>query len=81
MTVIKGTVAAAVLAIAAVAGAATAGADPTPPPSPGYQIPTPGGGSQFPGVQTYQPACLRNMRACGFEIRPRHRNLERAAAV
>jgi hypothetical protein len=62
--------AAAVAAMVVAAAAVPAGADPTPPPSPGYQILTPGGGSQFPGVQTYQPACLRNMRACGFEYDP-----------
>jgi hypothetical protein len=53
-----------------VAAAGPAGADPTPePPSPGYQIPSESG-PQFPGAQVYQPACLRNMRACGFEYDP-----------
>jgi hypothetical protein len=58
-----------VLATAAVLSAPTAGADPTPPPSPGYQIPGPSG-PEFPGAQTYPPQCLRNMRACGFEYNP-----------
>jgi hypothetical protein len=52
-----------------VAAAGTAHADPTPPPSPGYQIPGPSG-PQFPGVQTYPPQCLRNMLACGFRYEP-----------
>jgi len=48
---------------------APAGADPTQPPSPNYQIPTPNGPA-FPGVQTYPPQCLRNMLACGFRYDP-----------
>jgi hypothetical protein len=55
--------------LSAIAAAGTAGADPTPPPSPGYQIPGPSG-PEFPGAQTYPPQCLRNMRACGFEYDP-----------
>ncbi len=53
---------AAVLALAAVAAAGTAGADPTPAPTPGYQIPSESG-PQFPGAQVYPPQCLRNMLA------------------
>jgi hypothetical protein len=60
--------AAAVVAMV-VAAPGTAGADPTPAPTPGYQIPTPNGPA-FPGVQTYPPQCLRNMLACGFTWRP-----------
>jgi hypothetical protein len=57
------------VAMAALTAAGTAGADPTPPPTPGYQIPGPDGPT-FPGVQTYQPSCLRNMLACGFRYDP-----------
>jgi hypothetical protein len=60
---------AAALATAAIAGAATAGADPTPPPSPGYQILTPDG-PQFPGNQIYPPRCAHNMYGCGFRYDP-----------
>jgi hypothetical protein len=62
---------AALLAVAAmvVASAGTAGADPTPPPTPGYQIPGPSG-PEFPGAQVYPPRCLRQMLACGFRYAP-----------
>jgi hypothetical protein len=60
--------AAAVAAMVATApGAAVA--DPTPAPSPGYQIPGPSG-PQFPGVQTYQPHCLAAPLSCGFRYHP-----------
>jgi hypothetical protein len=59
----------AALAAAAVTVAGTAGADPTPAPTPGYQIPGPDG-PQFPGAQVYPPQCLRNMLACGFKYDP-----------
>lgn len=52
-----------------VSATGTAAADPTPAPSPGYQIPTPNG-PVFPGVQTYQPACLTAPLACGFRYHP-----------
>src|SRR3984957_20908987 len=50
----KPLICAAVLAAAAVVGmvAPTAAADPTPTPSPGYQIPGPNG-PEFPGAQAY----------------------------
>ena len=67
MTRLMATLAA--LVTASVASAGVAGADPTPPPSPGYQIPTPSG-PEFPGAQVYPPRCLRAMRACGFEYDP-----------
>jgi hypothetical protein len=67
MNTMRNIVLAAAAVAAMVVGAPTAGADPTPAPSPGYQIPTPAGGSAFPGVQTYPPQCLRNMLACGFK--------------
>jgi len=47
----------------------TAGADPTPPPTPGYQIAGPSG-PQFPGTQVYPPRCLEAMLACGFKYDP-----------
>ena len=52
----------------AVAAAGTAHADPVPPPtpSPGYQIPTPGGGSAFPGTQTCPPICGVAPLACAL---------------
>jgi hypothetical protein len=57
--------------LAAVMGivAPTAAADPTPAPSPGYQIAGPSG-PQFPGTQTYPPRCLEAMLACGFRYHP-----------
>jgi hypothetical protein len=61
--------AAAAAAAMVVVAAAPAGADPTPPPTPGYQIPGPNGPT-FPGVQTYPPWCARNMLACGFRYDP-----------
>jgi hypothetical protein len=57
------------VAVMVVAAPGAAGADPTPSPGPGYQIAGPDGPT-FPGVQTYQPACLRNMLACGFRWNP-----------
>jgi hypothetical protein len=42
-----------------------AGADPTPEPSPGYQIPGPDGPT-FPGTQVYPPVCLTAPLACGL---------------
>jgi hypothetical protein len=67
----KQLICAAVLAAAAVVGivAPTAVADPTPAPTPGYQIPTPNGPA-FPGVQTYQPICLTSPLACGLRYDP-----------
>jgi hypothetical protein len=59
--------AAAVAAMVVTAG--PAGADPTPPPTPGYQIPGPEG-PEFPGAQVYPPQCARNMLACGFRYDP-----------
>jgi hypothetical protein len=44
-------------------------ADPTPAPSPGYQIAGPSG-PVLPGVQTYAPVCLRYPPACGLEYDP-----------
>jgi hypothetical protein len=71
MNAVRSIVVAAVAVAAMVVGApGPAGADPTTPPGPGYQIPTPGGGSAFPGVQTYPPQCARNMLACGFRYDP-----------
>ncbi|MGO9102385.1 MAG: hypothetical protein ACLP9Y_24225 [Mycobacterium sp.] len=52
-----------------IAAPAIAGADPTPPPTPGYQIAGPSG-PQFPGAQVYPPQCLRNLLACGFRYDP-----------
>jgi hypothetical protein len=62
------TIVAAAAAVAAivVAAAGTAGADPTPAPTPGFQVPTPGGGSAFPGVQTYPPICGVAPLACAL---------------
>jgi hypothetical protein len=57
------------VAVMVFAAAGTAGADPTPPPSPGYQIPGPDGPT-FPGTQAYPPQCARNMMACGFRYDP-----------
>ena len=51
--------------LVALSTAGTAGADPTPPPSPGYQIPGPNG-PQFPGAETYPSRCLSAMLSCGF---------------
>jgi len=62
-------IAAAAVAAMVVAAPGTACADPTSPPSPGYQIPTPNGPA-FPGVQTYQPICLTAPLACGFRYDP-----------
>ena len=57
--------------VAVVVGApGTANADPDPTPGPAYQIPTPGGGSAFPGVQTYPPRCLVAPLACGLHYEP-----------
>jgi hypothetical protein len=53
MDTVRNIVLAAAAAAAMVASAGTAGADPTPPPSPGYQIPGPNG-PQFPGAQVYR---------------------------
>jgi hypothetical protein len=50
MNAVRNIVLAAAAVAATVAAAAPAGADPDPTPSPGYQIPTPSGGSAFPGV-------------------------------
>jgi hypothetical protein len=56
--------------VALVVGATgTAAADPTPAPSPGYQIAGPSG-PQFPGTQVYPPRCLEAMLACGFRYHP-----------
>jgi hypothetical protein len=65
----RGDIISVLLADWAVTVAGTAAADPTPAPSPGYQIPTPNG-PVFPGVQTYQPACLTAPLACGFRYHP-----------
>lgn len=62
----------AVLAVAMAAMVATAGAagaDPTPQPTPGYQIAGPGG-PEFPGTQVYPPRCLAAMLSCGFRYHP-----------
>jgi hypothetical protein len=69
MNTVRNILAAAAVAAIVVTLSPPAGADPTPGPSPGYQIPGPDG-PQFPGVQTYQPSCLRNMLACGFRYDP-----------
>ena len=61
--------AAAAVAAMVVAAPGTAGADPTPAPTPGYQIPSESG-PQLPGAQVYPPQCLRNMLACGFRYDP-----------
>jgi hypothetical protein len=57
----------AAVAVAAmvVAAPGTAGADPTPAPTPGYQIPTPSG-PVLPGAEVYPPRCLAAMLSCGF---------------
>jgi hypothetical protein len=65
MNTMRNVVLAAAAVAAMVIAAPTAAADPTPGPSPGYQIPAPGG-AQFPGAQIYPPQCLRNMLPCGF---------------
>jgi hypothetical protein len=65
----KQLICAAVLAASAVVIAGTANADPTPAPSPGYQIAGPSG-PQFPGTQVYPPRCLEAMLACGFRYHP-----------
>ncbi|MGA8124106.1 MAG: hypothetical protein WB967_07740 [Mycobacterium sp.] len=67
----KKLICAVVLVVAAmvVAAPGTAGADPTPSPSPGYQIAGPAG-PQFPGTQVYPPRCLEAMLACGFKYDP-----------
>jgi hypothetical protein len=67
MTRLTATLAA--LVTAAVASAGVASADPTPAPSPGYQIPSPSG-PEFPGAQVYPPRCLRAMLAYGFTWSP-----------
>ena len=46
-----------------------AAADPTPAPSPGYQIAGPDG-PEFPGLQVYPPVCGRYPLACGFHFDP-----------
>jgi hypothetical protein len=51
------------------ATAVPAAADPTPAPSPGYQIPAPSG-PMLPGVQTYPPRCLAQPLACGLRYGP-----------
>jgi hypothetical protein len=67
---VRNVIAAAIAAAAVAVGApVSAHADPTPPPSPGYQIPGPAG-PQFPGAQVYPPQCLRMMSACGFRYDP-----------
>ena len=68
MTTVRNVVLAAAAVAAMVVAAGTAGADPgTPqPPSPAYQIPTPGGGSAFPGVQPYPPICGVAPLACAL---------------
>jgi hypothetical protein len=60
---------AAVAAAAVVVAAGTAGADPTPQPTPGYQIAGPSG-PVFPGTQVYPPRCLEAMMSCGFRYDP-----------
>jgi hypothetical protein len=52
--------------VALLAGTWTASADPTPQPSPAYQMPGEDG-PELPGVQVYPPWCLRNIVACGFK--------------
>jgi hypothetical protein len=56
-----------VLAAAAVIGfwPGIAAADPSPAPSPGYQIPG-ADGPTFPGTQVYPPVCLTAPLACGL---------------
>jgi hypothetical protein len=66
MNAVRNIVLAAAAVAATVAAAAPAGADPDPTPSPGYQIPTPSGGSAFPGVQTYPPICGVAPLACAL---------------
>jgi hypothetical protein len=64
------TVVAAAAAVAAVVSAPAAHADdPTPAPSPGYQIPGPGGPT-FPGAQVYPPICLAAPLACALRYDP-----------
>jgi hypothetical protein len=65
-----------VLAAAAVAALAvifltpaTAGADPTPAPSPGYQIQTPEGPT-IGGLRTLPPVCAVQARACQLMWNP-----------
>ena len=52
-----------------VAAPGSAGADPTPPPQPGYQIPTPDG-PKFPGVQTFPPICGTSPLSCALWYDP-----------
>jgi hypothetical protein len=61
--------AAAAVAAMVVVAPGTAGADPTPPPSPGYQIPG-ASGPVLPGVQVYPPRCLAQPLACGLHYDP-----------
>ena len=57
----------AMMVAAGVPFGAPASADPTPPPSPGYQIPTPAG-REFPGAQVYP-----RVRRLSREHRPKLR--------
>jgi hypothetical protein len=57
-----------------VAAAGTATADPTPPPSPGYQIPGPDGPT-FPGTQVYSPLVCAQHAGLRAQVQPWHRDM------
>ena len=66
---VKKTVLAAAAVTAMMATSGIAAADPTPAPSPGYQIAGPDG-PEFPGLQVYPPVCGRYPLASGFHFDP-----------
>jgi hypothetical protein len=70
MNTVRNILAAAAVAVMVVPAAGTASADPTSSPSPGYQVPTSGGGVVLPGTQVYPPRCFRNMLGCGLRYYP-----------
>jgi hypothetical protein len=69
MNTVRNILAALGVAAMMVAAPGTAGADPTQPPEPNYQIPTPSG-SVFPGTQVYPPQCLVAPLACAMRYDP-----------
>jgi hypothetical protein len=69
MNALRTLVVAAATVAAMLATCGTASADPTPAPSPGYQIAGPDG-PEFPGMQVYPPICGRYPMACGFRYDP-----------
>jgi hypothetical protein len=69
MTTVRNILAVIAALAMAVSAAGIACADPTPAPSPGYQVAGPDG-PKFPGAQVYPPSCLAYMTACGFRYDP-----------